>query len=60
LAIVLLVLLSFSLVILLLFLLSFSLSHCVACPSVLFFWSLHQKEKDKRTSNTMAKRKETE
>jgi amino acid permease len=53
-----------------LFLLSFSLGHCFACPSVLFFWSLcclsfcpfllfiqWPKENDRRTSNTMAKRK---
>jgi predicted MFS family arabinose efflux permease len=51
----------------LLVLLSFSFGHCVACP-VLFFWSLcclffcpfllvivMQKEKDRRTSNIMAK-----
>jgi hypothetical protein len=56
-------------------LLSFSFGHCVACPSVLFFWSLCclsfcpkrkgtegqetqlPKENDRRTSNTMTKKK---
>jgi hypothetical protein len=43
----------FRLAIVLLVLLSFSFGHCVVCPSVLFY----QKKGDRRTSNTMVKRK---